>query len=114
LIFTFGTKVKEAGMNVMVLEEKKTPTLYCSLLTSFIYIGSLKNQHWKMLRKKPDSKREKKGQWWTKFTKRKLTSLLLLFPTLPMTMGWAFFGDVGSLLQKSNLILILRNYVFKN
>ncbi len=105
-----ATRLREAGMQVIGIGEKKTPNPFIVACDKFIYIEILKNQS-----KEIESENDKDL---TKETVDKITSReIKLIETTIMDLsdddGWAFLGDVGGLLQKKQPNFDPRNYGFQ-
>mgnify|MGYP000109039351 CR=1 FL=1 len=105
-----ATRLREAGMQVIGIGEKKTPNPFIVACDKFIYIEILKNQS-----KGAVSESEKTA---TKDSVDKITlkEIKLIATTIDDTSdddGWAFLGDVGSLLQKKQTNFDPRNYGFQ-
>lgn len=106
-----ATRLREAGMNVIGIGEKKTPDPFIVACDRFIYIEILKDQS-----KETDvSSKEKNGK---KPNVDKITSKVvkLISSTISDVAdedGWAFLGDVGGMLQKKQPNFDSRNYGFQ-
>ena len=105
-----ATRLREAGMQVIGIGEKKTPNPFIVACDKFIYIEILKNQS-----KEAVSESEKTT---TRDSVDKITfkEIKLIATTIDDTSdddGWAFLGDVGSLLQKKQPNFDPRNYGFQ-
>ena len=97
-------------MQVIGIGEKKTPNPFIVACDKFIYIEILKNQS-----KEAESESQKIA---TKDSVDKITprEIKLIATTINDTSdddGWAFLGDVGSLLQKKQPNFDPRNYGFQ-
>jgi len=103
-----ATRLREAGMQVIGIGEKKTPNPFI-VGDKFIYIEILKKEADKVSTAEKDS---------TKTTVDKITPkvIRLIRSTISDVSGddgWAFLGDVGSLLQKKQPNFDSRNYGFE-
>lgn len=107
-----ATRLREAGMQVIGIGEKKTPNPFIVACDKFIYIEILKNQ--------PDS--DESGALDTKtadkssidrITQKEIKLISATISDLADEDGWAFLGDVGSLLQKKQPNFDSRNYGFQ-
>lgn len=111
-----ATRLREAGMKVYGLGEKKTPQPFIVACDKFIYIEILQDDD---SEDDPDeSTAEKKVKPRKKQTFEKVNhQVIRLFRTtiddLADEDGWAFLGDVGSLLQKKQPNFDPRNYGFQ-
>jgi len=104
-----ATRLREAGMQVIGIGEKKTPNPFIVACDKFIYIEILKKEADKV-------STSEKGS--TKTTVDKITPKVtrLIRSTISDVSGddgWAFMGDVGSLLQKKQPNFDSRNYGFE-
>ena len=107
-----ATRLREAGMQVYGIGEKKTPNPFIVACDKFIYIEILKGQ------REDDTPENKKSKPDSKNSVDKITTkdLRLISTTIDDVAdddGWAFLGDVGSLLQKKQPNFDSRNYGFQ-
>ncbi|MDL5511788.1 NYN domain-containing protein [Arenibacter sp. M-2] len=107
-----ATRLREAGMNVIGIGEKKTPNPFIVACDKFIYIEILKNQSEESSSGTSDSKRDKKDNV-DKITQKEIKLIASTISDLADEDGWAFLGDVGSLLQKKQPNFDSRNYGFQ-
>lgn len=102
-----ATRLREAGMQVYGMGEKKTPNPFIVACDKFIYLEILKN----------DTDKDEKGQ------KTKKENLYNITPKVIKMLqnsvddaadddGWAFLGDVGSLILKKQPNFDSRNFGF--
>ncbi|MFC2128243.1 NYN domain-containing protein [Bacteroidota bacterium] len=105
-----ATRLREAGMQVIGIGEKKTPNPFIVACDKFIYIEILKNQS-----KERESEYEKDLTKDTidKITAKEIKLITTTIRDLSDDDGWAFLGDVGSLLQKKQPNFDPRNYGFQ-
>ncbi|MBC8490871.1 MAG: NYN domain-containing protein [Bacteroidetes bacterium] len=106
-----ATRLREAGMQVIGIGEKKTPEPFIVACDRFIYIEILKR-----LSKETDSKDMKvstKKEEIEKITPKVIRLISSTISDLADEDGWAFLGDVGSLLQKKQPNFDARNYGFQ-
>lgn len=108
-----ATRLREAGKNVIGIGEKKTPEPFIVACDRFIYIEILKNSD-----KDTDQTNGKGGKTAKKKNVDKITPkvIRLISQTISDVAdedGWAFLGDVGSLLQKKQPNFDSRNYGFQ-
>ncbi len=103
-----ATRLREAGMQVIGIGEKKTPNPFIVACDKFIYIEILKNQ----ADKKNDSSIEVDKPQIDKITKKEIKLISTTIAALSDEDGWAFLGDVGSLLQKKQPNFDSRNFGF--
>jgi len=105
-----ATRLREAGMQVIGIGEKKTPGPFIVACDKFIYIEILKTKS----REKPSE--EEKGsekESFEKITTKVIKLIATTITDLSDDEGWAFLGDVGSLLQKKQPNFDPRNYGFQ-
>jgi uncharacterized LabA/DUF88 family protein len=111
-----ATRLREAGMKVYGLGEKKTPQPFIVACDKFIYIEILQDDD--SDDDSDESTEQKTIKPRKKQTFEKVNHLVIrLFRTtiddLADEDGWAFLGDVGSLLQKKQPNFDPRNYGFQ-
>ncbi|HIP31253.1 MAG TPA: NYN domain-containing protein [Crocinitomicaceae bacterium] len=104
-----ATRLREAGMKVIGIGEKKTPNPFIVACDKFIYIEILKKQGAK---KNEDNKEVEKTEV-DKITRKEINLIATTISDLSDEDGWAFLGDVGSLLQKKQPNFDSRNYGFE-
>ncbi|MCM4166423.1 hypothetical protein KCTC52924_03356 [Arenibacter antarcticus] len=107
-----ATRLREAGMNVIGIGEKKTPNPFIVACDKFIYIEILKNQNEESNSGSTDRKKDKKSDV-DKITQKEIKLISSTISDLADEEGWAFLGDVGSLLQKKQPNFDSRNYGFQ-
>ncbi|WP_299764929.1 NYN domain-containing protein [uncultured Dokdonia sp.] len=103
-----ATRLREAGMQVIGIGEKKTPNPFIVACDKFVYIEVLKNQ---AEQKNDDDKNADKTNI-DKITRKEINLIKSTISDLSDDDGWAFLGDVGSLLQKKQPNFDSRNYGF--
>jgi len=103
-----ATRLREAGLQVIGIGEKKTPDPFIVACDKFIYLEILKKQ----ADKKDDDKEEDKDAV-DKITRKEIKLISSTISDLSDDDGWAFLGDVGSLLQKKQPNFDSRNYGFE-
>ena len=102
-----ATRLREAGMQVIGIGEKKTPNPFIVACDKFIYIEILKTQS--------EEKTENKSTVDSnvdQITKKEIHLISTTITDLSDEDGWAFLGDVGSLIQKKQPNFDSRNYGF--
>ncbi|MFN8206106.1 MAG: NYN domain-containing protein [Bacteroidales bacterium] len=106
-----ATRLREAGMKVIGIGERKTPEPFIVACDKFIYIEILKGES------KEEDTREKKGSSKKNEVEKITPKVIKLIATTISDIadddGWAFLGDVGSLLQKKQPNFDSRNYGFE-
>ncbi|MFV8225743.1 NYN domain-containing protein [Christiangramia aquimixticola] len=107
-----ATRLREASMKVIGIGEKKTPDPFIVACDKFIYIEILKDNSKESENDKNKSKDSKK-QNVDKITPKVVKLLTQTISDVADEDGWAFLGDVGSLLQKKQPNFDSRNYGFQ-
>lgn len=106
------TRLREAGMHVIGLGEKKTPNPFIVACDKFIYLEILKPE---AINKKGNRKNEEKTN--SGSVEKLSPEVVHLISSTVVDVadddGWAFLGDVGSLLQKKQPNFDSRNYGFQ-
>ncbi|NNE31254.1 MAG: NYN domain-containing protein [Winogradskyella sp.] len=107
-----ATRLREAGMQVFGIGEKKTPNPFIVACDKFIYIEILKNS----VEESSSSSAAKSKSTKSKFdtiTQKDVKFIAATIDDVADDDGWAFLGDVGSLLQKKQPNFDSRNYGFQ-
>jgi hypothetical protein len=107
-----ATRLREAGLKVIGIGEKKTPEPFIVACDRFIYIEILKNQHDEQESDAAGAQTSEK-QNVDKITRKEINLISSTITDLADEDGWAFLGDVGSLLQKKQPNFDSRNYGFQ-
>jgi len=114
-----ATRLREAGMRVFGIGEKKTPNPFIAACDKFIYIEILKFQEGDDEEddgtgdvESPNKKRKPKNEV-DKITPQVIRLITSTISDLADDDGWAFLGDVGGLLQKKQPNFDSRNYGFQ-
>lgn len=105
-----ATRLREAGMQVIGIGEKKTPNPFIVACDKFIYIEILKKQS---KEKESEEEKETEKESFEKITAKDIRLIADTINDLSDDEGWAFLGDVGSLLQKKRPNFDPRNYGFQ-
>jgi uncharacterized LabA/DUF88 family protein len=105
-----ATRLREAGMQVIGIGEKKTPTPFIVACDKFIYIEILKT---KSKEKESEDDKGLEKETFDKITSKEIKLIAATITDLSDDDGWAFLGDVGSLLQKKKPNFDPRNYGFQ-
>jgi uncharacterized protein (TIGR00288 family) len=103
-----ATRLREAGMQVIGIGEKKTPNPFIVACDKFVYIEILKTQS--------EEKTENKSTVELdvdQITKKEIHLISTTITDLSDEDGWAFLGDVGSLIQKKQPNFDSRNYGYE-
>ena len=104
-----ATRLREAGMQVIGIGEKKTPNPFIVACDRFIYIEILKSQTEKA---EIGSEKESNKETIDKITTKDIKLISTSISDSSDEDGWAFLGDVGSLIQKKRPNFDSRNYGF--
>jgi uncharacterized LabA/DUF88 family protein len=102
-----ATRLREAGMQVIGIGEKKTPNPFIVACDRFVYIEILKKQ-----REEKNENKEVEESGVDTITKKEIKLISTTISDASDEDGWAFLGDVGSLLQKKKTNFDSRNYGF--
>jgi hypothetical protein len=111
-----ATRLREAGKAVYGIGEKKTPEPFIVACDKFIYIEILKNQQEQEDDENESGSPEKKKSKQESVDKITPKIIQLISSTITDVAdddGWAFLGDVGSLMQKKQPNFDARNYGFQ-
>ncbi len=103
-----ATRLREAGMLVIGIGEKKTPNPFIVACDKFIYLEILTGQT-----EDKAEKREKDKSSIEKISSREISLITSSIRDLSDEDGWAFLGDVGGLIQKKQPNFDSRNYGFE-
>lgn len=104
-----ATRLREAGMMVIGIGEKKTPNPFIVACDKFIYIEILRGQP----EKKPTASHQQRAKdSIDKITPKVIELISSTISDLSDEDGWAFLGDVGGLIQKKQPNFDSRNYGF--
>lgn len=107
-----ATRLREAGMKVFGIGEKKTPEPFIVACDKFIYIEILKNQSEESESEVTKSKSSPKNNV-DQITPKVIKLIASTISDLADDDGWAYLGDVGNLLQKKQPNFDSRNYGFQ-
>lgn len=105
-------RLREAGMMVIGIGEKKTPNPFIVACDKFVYLEILKAQDISG-EQGDDETTEKQKQKFDKITNKEIKLISHTINDLADDDGWAFLGDVGGLLQKKQPNFDSRNYGFQ-
>lgn len=105
-----ATRIREAGVQVIGIGEKKTPEPFIVACDKFIYIEILKS---KVDKPSDNSGTETARDTVDKITPKEVKLIATTISDLSDDDGWAFLGDVGSLLQKKQPNFDSRNFGFE-
>jgi len=107
-----ATRLREAGMKVFGIGEKKTPEPFIVACDKFIYIEILKNRDEEHESEINKSTLPEKISY-DKITPKVIKLISTSISDLADDDGWAFLGDVGGLIQKKQPNFDSRNYGFQ-
>jgi uncharacterized LabA/DUF88 family protein len=107
-----ATRLREAGLRVFGIGEKKTPDPFIVACDKFIYLEILKDQSKETDSDQAKSKSGRKNNV-DKVTPKVIRLISTTISDLADEDGWAFLGDVGNLLQKKQPNFDSRNYGFQ-
>lgn len=107
-----ATRLREAGMQVFGIGEKKTPDPFIVACDKFIYIEILKKQS-QDTEDDSESRKPQSKSSVDKITPKVINLITSTIEDLADDDGWAFLGDVGSLLQKKQPNFDSRNFGFQ-
>ncbi len=105
-----ATRLRESGLQVIGIGEKKTPNPFIVACDKFIYIEILNNQSKERV---SENEKETPKVVVDKITNKEIKLIETTINDLSEEDGWAFLGDVGSLLQKKQPNFDSRNYGFE-
>lgn len=110
-----ATRLREAGMKVFGIGQKKTPNPFIVACDKFIYLEVIANAHTpesetpeKETSVKPEPKKSV-----DKINKKTIQLIASSIEDLADENGWAFLGDVGNLLMKKQPNFDPRNFGFQ-
>ena len=105
-----ATRLREAGMQVIGIGEKKTPNPFIVACDKFVYIEILKT---KSKERESEGEKEFDKETFDIITAKEIKLIATTITDLSDDEGWSFLGDVGSLLQKKQPNFDPRNYGFQ-
>lgn len=109
-----ATRLREAGMRVIGIGEKKTPDPFIVACDKFIYIEILASQEEQSETRERKEKKKQHGDTLQKIGKGTIKLISSSIGDLADESGWAFLGEVGTLIIKKQPNFDPRNYGFKN
>lgn len=108
-----ATRLREAGMTVIGIGEKKTPEPFLAACDRFVYLEILGADEEEVGSSQAKEVTTAKGPNVDKLSRKDIRFIANTISDLADEDGWAFLGDVGSLLQKKRPNFDSRNYGFK-
>ena len=106
-------RLREAGMRVIGIGEKKTPNPFITACDKFIYIEILAQQEQEVNESKPSKRKAPKEDSFQKVDKGVVKLIRSSINDLADESGWAFLGELGNLILKKQPNFDPRNYGFK-
>ena len=107
-----ATRLREAGMQVYGIGEKKTPNPFIVACDKFIYLEILTKQSEEESSATASDRNAPKSSV-DKVTQKDINFIAATIDDVADDDGWAFLGDVGSLLQKKQPNFDSRNFGFQ-
>lgn len=109
-----ATRLREAGMKVLGMGERKTPNPFIVACDKFIYVEILKNRGGKK-ESESESESEKQPEKVSidKITHKEINLIRTSISDLSDEDGWVYLGDLGNLMQKKQPNFDSRNYGFE-
>jgi uncharacterized LabA/DUF88 family protein len=108
-----ATRLREAGMKVFGIGEKKTPDPFIVACDKFIYIEILKHTSAEESEPEVTKSRPSQKNNIDQITPKVIQLISSTISDLADDDGWAFLGDVGNLLQKKQPNFDSRNYGYQ-
>lgn len=105
-----AVRLREAGMQVIGIGQKKTPEPFIVACDKFIYTEVLASIDTD--KKEPDDEKSEKPRY-DRITSKEIKLIASSIQDLSDDEGWAFLGDVGNLIQKKRPNFDARNYGFQ-
>ena len=105
-----ATRIRETGLSVIGIGEKKTPDPFIVACDKFIYLEILRASE-KDDESTPEQREKKKSV--DTVTPKVIKLITQTVSDLADDEGWAFLGDVGRLIQKKQPNFDSRNYGFE-
>jgi len=107
-----ATRLREAGMKVLGIGERKTPNPFIVACDKFIYVEILRNQSAK---KESASDKQSDNEKVTvdKISQKDINLIRTSISDLSDEDGWVYLGDLGNLIQKKKPNFDSRNYGFE-
>lgn len=107
-----ATRLREAGMNVIGIGEKKTPQPFIVACDKFIYLEIL-TAHTKTTKGSAPKEKQKESNRLETITPAVIDLIAATVNDVANDDGWAFLGDVGSLLLKKQPNFDSRNFGYQ-
>ncbi len=107
-----ATRLREAGMVVLGIGERKTPNPFIVACDKFIYVEILKNRGSKKM-SSSEKAAEDDRESFDPISQKEINLIQKSISDLSDEDGWAYLGDVGNLIQKKQPNFDSRNYGFE-
>lgn len=107
-----ATRLREAGMLVIGIGEKKTPQPFISACNKFIYLEILKQKEEKVIRSAPKAKSKAVEKPLDKVDRQTVKLIVDSVDALADESGWMFLGHLGNFISKKKPDFDPRNYGF--
>ncbi|NVK66787.1 MAG: NYN domain-containing protein [Flavobacteriales bacterium] len=107
-----ATRLREAGMVVLGIGERKTPNPFIVACDKFIYVEILKNRGSKKV-SSSEKAAEDDRESFDPISQKEINLIQKSISDLSDEDGWAYLGDVGNLIQKKQPNFDSRNYGFE-
>lgn len=104
-----ATRLREAGMLVLGIGEKKTPTPFIVACDRFIFVEVFRK---KTSKKEINQSKTNEKESYDAITPKVIKLIKSSISDISDDDGWAFLGDVGGLIQKKRPSFDSRNYGF--
>lgn len=108
-----ATRLREAGMKVIGIGEKKTPLPFITACDKFVYIEILKASNAEVVEKTKEVKTKAKKETLSQIDKGLIKLLTDSVVDLADESGWTFLGDLGNFILKKKADFDPRNYGFQ-
>lgn len=111
-----ATRLREAGMKVIGIGQKKTPNPFIIACDKFIYlevIAAEDAEEIETAEKEAPNKKTASKQSFDKISKKTIHLIASTVDDIADENGWAFLGDVGNLLMKKQPNFDPRNFGFQ-
>jgi Fe-S-cluster formation regulator IscX/YfhJ len=107
-------RLREAGVKVIGMGQKKTPSPFIAACDKFIYIEILtENNHENPTKEEEKKEEENAGNTIKSLDKKTIQLIATTISDLADESGWAFLGEVGNLILKKEPDFDPRNYGYK-
>ena len=108
-----ATRLREAGMKVIGIGERKTPNPFIVACDKFIYVEILRNRGAKKESASEDKQTENEKVSIDRISQKEINLIRASISDLSDEDGWVYLGDLGNLIQKKQPNFDSRNYGFE-